>query len=191
MYRRVLVQPTSNIPRMPVVLGDFSFRSCATRRFTCRNFTESWRTWKIATMMKRSGGSARGAQTCARVSPLPEVAAALEARLSTLQHLSPEEAATMLARMPPHQAGQLALGSIATAGLWPLAARDSTQVLLMGSGNRDRILAALSDTAKAAVAATLPADAAEALGLCATAASNLAEGCRQHHTSTQVQRARH
>ena len=40
-----------------------------------------------------------------------EVADALEARLSTLQHLSPQEAATMLGRMPPRQAGQLASAS--------------------------------------------------------------------------------
>ena len=44
-----------------------------------------------------------------------QVADALEARLSTLQHLSPEEAATMLGRMPPRQAGQLALASVEPA----------------------------------------------------------------------------
>ncbi|CAE7022454.1 hypothetical protein AK812_SmicGene39270 [Symbiodinium microadriaticum] len=74
-----------------------------------------------------------------------EVADALEARLSTLQHLSPEEAATMLGRMPPRQAGQL--------------------VLLMGSENRAAILAAMPDAAKEAVAGTLPTDTADALGL--------------------------
>jgi len=74
-----------------------------------------------------------------------EVADALEARLSTLQHLSPQESATMLGRMPPRQAGQL--------------------VLLMGSENRAAILAAMPDASKEAVAGSLPTDTAEALGL--------------------------
>ncbi|CAE7032548.1 unnamed protein product [Symbiodinium sp. CCMP2592] len=77
-----------------------------------------------------------------------EVADALEARLSTLQHLSPQESATMLGRMPPRQAGQL--------------------VLLMGSENRAAILAAMPDAAKEAVAGSLPTDTAEALGLVVT-----------------------
>ncbi|CAK9018919.1 unnamed protein product [Durusdinium trenchii] len=49
-----------------------------------------------------------------------EVAAALEARLQTLDHLSTEEAAMMLQRMDPAQASQL--------------------VLLMGSSKRSGVL---------------------------------------------------
>ena len=47
-----------------------------------------------------------------------QVADALEARLSTLQHLSPQESATMLGRMPPRQAGQLAFASVEAADAW-------------------------------------------------------------------------
>ena len=74
-----------------------------------------------------------------------EVAAALEARLQTLEHLNSEEAATMLSRMAPQQASQM--------------------VLLMGSSKRSAVLEVMSEAQKALIAAALPGDTANALGL--------------------------
>mmetsp|Transcript_35219 Transcript_35219/g.76087 ORF Transcript_35219/g.76087 Transcript_35219/m.76087 type:complete len:516 (-) Transcript_35219:10-1557(-) len=74
-----------------------------------------------------------------------EVAAALEARLQTLEHLNSQEAATMLSRMAPQQASQM--------------------MLLMGSSKRSEVLEVMTEAQKESIAAALPADTAIALGM--------------------------